>query len=48
MNYTMHRPVEGCAHVMAVAAQTDDEAVAMLITAGDTQIETPRGSLMRV
>lgn len=35
MNYTMHCPVDGCTHVMNVDAQTDDEAVAKLIAAGD-------------
>ncbi|MCH7541690.1 hypothetical protein IH981_02865 [Patescibacteria group bacterium] len=36
MKYTMHCPVEGCEHVMETDAESDDEAVGKLITAGDT------------
>ena len=35
MKYTMHCPVENCDHVMEAEAETDDEAVGRLITAGD-------------
>jgi len=35
MKYTMHCPVENCDHVMEADAETDNEAVGKLITAGD-------------
>jgi len=35
MKYTMQCPVENCDHVIEVEAQSDDEAVKMLMEAGD-------------
>ena len=35
MKYTMQCPVEDCDHVMEAEAENDDEAVKMLMEAGD-------------
>ena len=35
MKYTMYCPVERCDHVMEAEAEGDDDAVKMLIEAGD-------------
>jgi len=35
MKYTMLCPVEGCGHKMEAEAESDDEAVSKLVSAGD-------------